>query len=167
MRKIISQLLDYFTKIVISLICVGFVLGGLLFLYSECFEETSPNYKDYYKKPKNDEDIKVHESHYDFTTLAESITQDCNSDYEKIRAIYKWLCDNIEYDTDYRIYHADECYDERKGVCQAYCELFYYLAKSAGVKSEIISGNSRDSEGHFSEKGHAWIFAYTRKNHGI
>lgn len=127
--------------------------------YTECI--------DYYKLPKNDEDVKVHESHYDYTLLAESITQNCSSDYEKIRAIYKWLCDNIEYDTNYKIYHADKCYDERKGVCQAYCELFYYIAKAVGVRSEIVSGNTRDNGGLFSEKGHAWIFAYTRKNHGI
>ena len=153
----------------VVLCVVLFIISFIIFkqTFDWLVGEVCTEIVDYYKKPKNDEDIKVHESHYDFTTLAESITQDCNSDYEKIRAIYKWLCDNIEYDTDYRIYHADECYDARKGVCQAYCELFYYLAKAVGVKSEIISGNSRDSEGHFSEKGHAWIFAYTRKNHGI
>lgn len=128
---------------------------------------TELQFADYYKPPKADEDIYVHPSHYDYSLVAEAITKGCNTDYEKIRTIYKWLCDNIAYDTDYEIYHADQCYDERKGVCQAYSELFYFIAKCSGIKSEIISGNTRDDKGNYSEKGHAWVFAYTNEDRGI
>lgn len=78
-----------------------------------------------------------------------------------------WLCNNIEYDTSYKIYHADECFDNKKGVCNAYSELFYYMANSIGIDSEIVSGYTRDENGEIQQPGHAWVFAYTRKNHGI
>lgn len=128
---------------------------------------TSPENAGYYKKPKAENEIRVMESRYDYSLLAESITRGCKNDYEKIRAIYLWLCDNIEYDTSFQIYHADDCYDKRKGVCNAYSELFYYLAKSIGIRSEIISGHTRDINGVYSNKGHAWNFAYINKDYGI
>ena len=104
-------------------------------------------------------------SRYDYSQFAASITAGAHSDYQKIRAIYQWICENIAYDTSYSIYTADECVDAGKGVCQAYCELFYELAKAVGVRVDIISGKARDSHG--SVGGHAWLFAYTSKDKGF
>ena len=106
-------------------------------------------------------------THYDYTNLSRSITKGCKTDYDKVRAIYKWMCDNIEYDTSYKIYDADNCFDNRKGVCQAYCNLFYNMAKSIGIKVEIISGISKDSYGNIGSTGHSWLFAYVEDNYGI
>lgn len=124
-------------------------------------------YIDYYKEPKDEADIYCSPTHYDYTDVAAYITSGCEDDYQRIRAIYQWLCENIEYDTSYSIYTADSCYDAKKGVCQAYCELFYQLAKAVGVKVEIISGKSKNRYGNIGSSGHAWLFAYTRENHGI
>lgn len=121
----------------------------------------------YYKKPRIVNSLCLIPSHYDYTNLALYITQGCKTDYEKIRAIYKWMCDNIEYDTSYEIHDADNCYDEKKGVCQAYCNLFYYIAKSIGIRVEIIDGKSKDSDGDIGSSGHSWLFAYVKENHGI
>ena len=98
----------------------------------------------YYKKPKSANSLSLLKTHYDYTNVARSITKGCKTDYDKVRAIYKWMCDNIEYDTSYKIHDADNCFDNRKGVCQAYCNLFYYMAKSIGIKVEIISGILKD-----------------------
>jgi len=95
---------------------------------------------------------------YDYTPLAESIVEGCITEYSKAKAIYKWLCDNIAYDTTYTIYHADECYEQRRGVCQAYCELYYHLAKCVGIDSRIICGKSKDIDGNIDSSGHAWIY---------
>ncbi len=99
--------------------------------------------------------------------MAEFLTEDCTTDYERIRAIYEWECDNISYDTTYSIYTADSCYNERRGVCQAYCEMFYYLAAAVGIKAEIVNGISKDHTGIISNRGHVWIFAYTSEDRGI
>lgn len=128
-------------------------------------QEGELKYRDYYKEP--DTLMFVHKSFNDYSQLAQEITNGCSDDYEKIKAIYKWICDNIAYDTSYQIRNADECFLNKRGVCQGYSELFHYIAKSIGVRSEVVSGFSRDRHGVYSNDGHAWIFAYTRENHGI
>lgn len=101
----------------------------------------------------------VSPTRYNYTNVAKSITTSCNTKMEKVRAIYDWICGNIRYDTSYRIYTADECYDQRKGVCQAYSELFYRLCEAVDVKCIIISGISKDIYGTVKRSGHAWIYA--------
>lgn len=121
----------------------------------------------YYKKPVFGHNIYVLNSNYNYVNVAHSITKGCNTDYEKICAIYKWICDNIEYDTSYEIHDADNCFKYKRGVCQAYCNLFYYIAKSIGIRVEVINGKSKDFNGRIGSSGHAWIFAYTHENYGI
>ncbi len=123
---------------------------------------------EYYKTPVSSSDTGEKmppASRYDYSEVAKQLTSGCKKDYQKIRAIYQWICDNIEYDTSYSIYTADECFDKRRGVCQAYCELFYHIAKACGVTTEIVGGQSKDSEGVVGK--HAWLFAYTRDNYGM
>lgn len=103
--------------------------------------------------------IDIHPSAYDYTAIAEKITRGKDTDLEKIEAIYEWICANIAYDTTYSIYHADECFDKRRGVCNAYSELFYYIAKSVGVKSYVVHGIAKQSNGYIDPRGHAWICA--------
>lgn len=124
-------------------------------------------HRDYFKKPSSDKNVAHIVSSYDYAPLAAEITAGCADDYERIWAIYKWECDNIAYDTQYLIKTADECYAKRKGVCQAYCDLFYLLAKAVGIRAEIVGGISKSHTGNVSRRGHAWIFAYTRPDHGI
>ena len=121
---------------------------------------------DYFKRP-TEEPMNVSETHYDYSTFAEQLTSDCEGDYQKIRAIYEWICQTIEYDNTLSIHTADSCVDTRRGVCQAYCELFYRLAEAVDVNVEIISGKSKNKDGDIVDTGHAWLFAYTRENHGI
>lgn len=94
---------------------------------------------------------------YDYTNVSNQIVAGCESKYEQAKAIYKWLCDNIAYDTSHTIYSADDCFDNKRGVCQAYCELFYQLSEPIGLKVEIISGLSKKRSGAVSDKGHAWL----------
>ena len=124
-------------------------------------------YKDYYKKPGSDKATAHIPENKDIAGLAATLTARCDNDYEKIWAIYKWICDNISYDTSYKIKTADEGYKKKKGVCQAYCEIFYLMAKAAGIRAELVSGISKGQTGYISRQGHAWIFAYTRPDHGI
>lgn len=121
----------------------------------------------YYKVPASTQKILVSPTHYDWSQAAQQLTGDCTSQYQRIRAIYKWICRNIDYDTSYRIHTADSCIEQRRGVCQAYCELFYRLAEAVGVNVEIVSGLSRDHTGAVSDSDHAWLFAYTSESRGI
>lgn len=107
------------------------------------------------------------ETRYDWSELAQSITQDKTTDYDKAYGIYRWLCDNIAYDTSYSISDADTAYEKKCGVCQAYCEMFYRLGEAVGLDVDIISGKAKDSYGNIPDDGHAWLFVRTDGNAGI
>ena len=119
------------------------------------------NLKKEYEEKENPYVLK---SKCDYSIKVKSITKGCRNDYERICAIYKWICDNIQYDTSYEIYDADRCYKNKKGVCSAYCNLFYYMAKAAGVRTVIVNGSAK---GFGGIGGHVWIFAYINKKQGI
>ncbi len=109
----------------------------------------------------------ISETRYDWSGLANSITSASKPDYEKARDIYDWLTRNISYDTTYSIHTADETYEQKRGVCQGYCEMFYRLGEAVGLKSDIIFGKSKDRDGKIGDIGHAWLFVYTDGNSGI
>lgn len=109
----------------------------------------------------------VHDTKYDWSGLANSITSSSKPDYEKARYIYTWLTHNIAYDTSYSIHTADETYENKRGVCQGYCEMFYRLGEAVGLRSDIIFGKSKNHEGIIGNEGHAWLFVYVDANTGI
>lgn len=100
----------------------------------------------------------ISETRYDYTALAEYIAEGCNNKLEQARNIYLWICQNIAYDTDYKVYTADDCYDLKRGVCQAYCELFYRLGEPLGLKTTIISGRTKNQHGQVERTKHAWLY---------
>ena len=102
----------------------------------------------------------------DFRNEVATIIGDANTVEDKARAIYNWICDNIAYDTTKQIHDAETCYKTRRGVCQAYCELFCYMAEAVGLTADIIFGKTKDAEGRISDK-HSWIFVYTHAYDGI
>lgn len=125
-------------------------------------------YKDFYKLPCDSDSITaIHPSNYDYSELAKEIVNGCDDDYQRLKAIYGWICENIDYDTKFAIYSADKCMEAKRGTCQAYCELFYQITKALNIRTEIIKGKAKDDNGYIDSGGHAWIFAYTRENHGI
>lgn len=111
--------------------------------------------------------MEVSETKYDWSTLANNIVEGKSKKYDQAYAIYRWLCDNIAYDTSYTIHDSDNAIEQNKGVCQAYCELFYRLGEAIGLKVDIVGGKSKDRNGDVSPEGHAWVFVYTNDNKGI
>ncbi len=69
------------------------------------------------------------------------------TDYEKVRAIYDYMCQNIDYDyvnlddSTYKLkYTAYAALINKTSVCQGYAVLFYRLALELGLDSRIITG---------------------------
>ena len=133
---------------------------------AEGFAQQEEAVVDYYKKP-DDSKIPTVFSRQNYKSLTAHITSGCNSKYEKIRAIYQWICEHIAYDTSYKVRNPDECLRKQKGVCQAYCGLFYLLAKEAGIRVEALDGKPKDQTGYVNPSGHGWLFAYTQEERGI
>lgn len=120
-----------------------------------------------FKPPFEGKPEHVYTSYVDYSPLAARLTAGCADNYSKYKAIYEWICDSIDYDLSGSIHRADSCLLMRRGVCQAYCQLFYRIAEAAGLKVELIAGESRDADGRLMTGGHMWLFAYTRQDHGI
>lgn len=94
---------------------------------------------------------------YNWNSVANSIAKGCYTSYDKAKAIYMWLTENIKYDTTYRVYNADTAWDRREGVCQAYCELFYRIGMAVGLDVRIISGKSKRADGQLAKDEHCWV----------
>lgn len=69
------------------------------------------------------------------------------SDYEKVKAIYDWLCGNVTYDytspSTYTMkYSAYAALINKHCVCQGYSNLFYRLTLELGIDGRLIAGNN-------------------------
>lgn len=117
-------------------------------------------------KPKREYKYQV-EPRRNYLQDAQEIIAGAQSPLERIRKIYDWLCENIKYDTTKTIHDADTAWEQKRGVCQAYCELFCALGESVGLTIEVVCGKSKNSNGKVSDVGHSWIYAFTDGYDGI
>lgn len=125
-----------------------------------------PDHVDALKDFKPRRDAVLSRLRTDIRTEAIAIIGEVETVEEKARRIYNWICANIAYDTTKQIHDAETCYKTRRGVCQAYCELFCYMAESVGLTADIITGKTKNTEGEISDK-HSWVFVYTHAYDGI
>jgi len=109
----------------------------------------------------------INKLHTDIRPEITKIIEGANTVEEQARAIYNWICENIAYDTTKKIHDAETCFKTKRGVCQAYCELFCCMAEAAGLTTDIISGKTKDADGNISSEKHSWIFLYTHEYDGI
>ena len=78
--------------------------------------------------------------------LVEYLIEPTDNDLEKVRVIYRWITDNIEYDTEAFFNgtqtekSAGSVLTEGKAVCNGYSKTFEYLAKFAQLEVVSISG---------------------------
>ena len=89
-------------------------------------------------------------------TLKSDLNLDGKTDYEKVKAIYDYMTENITYDYDnldddsYMLkYTAYAALIDKTSVCQGYATLFYRLALEYGIDARIIAGLS-------SGERHSW-----------
>lgn len=98
--------------------------------------------------------------------LSAVINENYKTDWEKTRAIYIWLTDNIKYDTDaffsgrYPDSSAEAVFAAKKAVCEGYSSLFKQLADLTGLTAEKITGYAKgygySAKKSFSRTNHAW-----------
>ncbi|MBQ3489742.1 MAG: leucine-rich repeat protein, partial [Clostridia bacterium] len=82
------------------------------------------------------------------------------SNYEKIRGVYDWVTENVDYDFDnldddtYLLKHSTyAALIQKNAVCQGYATLYYRLMLELGVDCRYISG---DADG----ERHGWNIVY-------
>lgn len=86
--------------------------------------------------------------------------QSATDDYEKVKAIYDWLCTKVVYDytnlnsPEYMLKHtAYAAAINHTAVCQGYAVLFYRLALECGIDARVIAGKGEGADGW---EDHAW-----------
>lgn len=119
----------------------------------------------------------------DLATLSHNLTHSLTHEEEKFRAIYKWVCNNIEFDYEvFRInrekrdkYDTPEALEawnrkltpvvfknlivEKKTVCTGYAWLVQQLAQHAGILCIIVDGYGRNATANIRKAGkpnHSW-----------
>ncbi len=108
--------------------------------------------------------------------ITTNVTTDLKTDYEKAKAIHKWVAENIYYDMNYVNNYATftpltpvEVLTERRSVCEGYSNLAVAMLRSAGIPAFVTKGyalgvdaaNSwRETKGVTLKPNHAWVEAY-------
>ena len=78
--------------------------------------------------------------------IADEICTDCDTDAEKVQAIYSWMVANLEYDYDYHV--VFQYFDVRKtlrtkqGVCFDFSHLFAAFCRSQNIPCYAVDGIS-------------------------
>lgn len=115
--------------------------------------------------------------------LAQQLTVNYSSDLEKVRAIFRWITDNIAYrtrETTIRRKKSKVNYDEtddttdlkpldervaetvlmnKVAICEGYARLFKTLCMYAGIRAEVISGYGKTEPHKLRQRfrsNHSW-----------
>ena len=115
--------------------------------------------------------------------LAQQLTADCTTDLQKVRAIFRWITDNIAYRTkepvsrkrksrfteeetddttllkplDERV--AEIVLANKVAVCDGYARLFKTLCNYAGLQAEVITGYGKTEPHKIHQRfrnNHSW-----------
>ena len=81
--------------------------------------------------------------------LADEICAGCDTDEEKVQAIYQWIIHNFDYDYDYRAviqyFNARKTLRTHKGVCYDFSNLFAALCRSQNIPCYVVDGISYET----------------------
>lgn len=108
-------------------------------------------------------DYYVSPSAYDYTAAARAIVGDAATDYERAERLYLWLCAHVTYDRSGAVRTADACWTRRTAVCQGYCELFYRMAETIGLRSKLVFGRCKHAGQYAKLEDHTWLSVETEE----
>ncbi len=95
------------------------------------------------------------------TEILDSLNLDDMDDYEKVCAIYDYICDHVTYDHEHLYdggytlkYSAYAALFHGTSVCQGYANLFYNMALRCGIDTRLVPGSAIKSAG--VKEAHGW-----------
>lgn len=78
--------------------------------------------------------------------LADEICSGCDTDAEKVQAIYSWMVANLEYDYDYHVvfqyFDVHKTLRTKQGVCFDFSHLFAAFCRSQNIPCYAVDGIS-------------------------
>lgn len=82
--------------------------------------------------------------------LADEICADCDTDEERVKAIYYWMIHNFEYDYDcdpmIQYFNVRKTLISHKGICYDFAHLFAALCRSQNIPCYVVDGTPYDPE---------------------
>lgn len=95
--------------------------------------------------------------------LVNYLVRPAKNNIQKVRAIFRWISQNISYDMnaffDQRLIEEkpEKVIKQGKAVCGGYSRLFKHMCDIAGIKNEIVTGWSKGYGEQLSGRpNHAW-----------
>lgn len=92
--------------------------------------------------------------------LADEICVDCDTNEEKVKAVYGWVIRNFEYDYDCKpiiqYFNVHKTINTRKGVCFDFAHLFASLCRSQNIPCYVVDGTKIDDANYH----HTWNRVY-------
>ena len=160
-------------------------LAILLFFYSYCsFGQLSDFGEVKFKRADSIANEYSNHSIEDLSILSYKLTSPLASEVEKFRAVYKWVCENIENDYGFYIKNKkmrekldgqtekleewnnalrpkvfDKLVKSHQTICTGYAYLIKELAYYAGIESHIVNGYGQTIHANVGGKGianHSW-----------
>ena len=77
--------------------------------------------------------------------IVDSITNPSMTQRQKVTAIHKWICQNVEYDYSFSHYSLEGAVNEGLAVCQGYAVTFNEMCNAAGIECEMVTGTTDSS----------------------
>jgi len=113
------------------------------------------------------DDLRYYNEDYDTTIfsikeLTEKLISWKTIDEDKISTVYKWVVDNIEYNSDFKtwsdqVYSWIYTYRNKTGVCDWYTKILLYMLSFAWIDDvEVIRWYAYDNA-DFPDFWHAWV----------
>ena len=155
--------------------------GEIFFVVSKAYDVNKRRMEKlfYYGDPYDaflSEQKDIEFNQYDVKKLAEEITKDCTTDYDKVMAIYTYIVDNMYYDMDQLDYDNDIGYQDdvltltrRKiAICEGFSNVFVGLCRANGIPATEVYGSAYDYESLWlwidvendQNSNHAWAVVY-------
>ena len=92
--------------------------------------------------------------------LADKICADCDSDEEKVKAIYSWIIHNFEYDYEcepvVQYFNVRKNLSTQNGICYDFAHLFAALCRSQDIPCYVVDGTKYDNANYH----HTWNRIY-------
>ena len=103
------------------------------------------------------------------TSVLNSVTNDSMSTYEKVKAVYDWVINNMSYQLGFvigeeidslintygfyerdavEVFLATNGFGTHRGSCDNYSAMFMVLTRRIGLDSYVISARNKDGSGH-------------------
>ena len=150
--------------------------GGWQLMESPVYE----NNKEMYEKDKSISDAlkytaSIQSNSRGIIQIAAQLTEGCETDYDKIRALHDWVCSYMYYDVDSLEaeetppYYATEIVKSGKAVCLGFATLFAALCRAQNIPCNVVSGYAlgvgedtewTDETVITDRQNHAWNEAY-------